>query len=301
MESQLESQSKQELLNEQSTIVHDDNNVQFGDSNSSGQSEENKEEDLSKYTLVDGDNLDEDEPIKGQEYALFSFMSPEGIMNCNVRAIKFRGAFSSLEKAQAKADELGKRDKYFKIFIGDSGKWLDFDPPISKVEKEVTSNKEHQRILDAQSQRMKKINELAGKHKEIIDKKENGKQERIVETQKAGAASDAVYRQQAKKEKKVEGDPPKVPAVNARAKALNNIKDRMRKKVAETQNQKKLEQLTKEENSNKTVPIDKKVEIVNKVSNELENKKAQLATATENIERIKKLMENGKNAKNVKK
>ena len=78
--------------------------------------------DLSKYTVLDADNLDEDDPIEGQEYALFSFMSPEGIMNCNIRAFKFRGAIPTMEKAKEHAEKLKKKDIYFKIHLGESGK-----------------------------------------------------------------------------------------------------------------------------------------------------------------------------------
>ena len=150
----------------------EDVNVKFGeeyDRENLDNTDNNEKEDLSKYTVIDGDNLDEDEPIKGQEYCIFSFMSPEGIMNCNVRAVKFRGAFGSLEEAEKYAGELEKKDKYFKIFCGESGKWLDFDPPLSRVEREKSSNPEHQKILDETSKhRMNKINELAGKHKELM-------------------------------------------------------------------------------------------------------------------------------------
>jgi len=175
-------------------------NVTFGtDENEETNIEtEVKKDDLSRYTVVD--HLDEDEPIRGQEYCLFSFLSPEGVMNCNIRALKFRGAYSNIDDAKAAARELEKKDKYFKIFIGDSGKWLDFDPPSSRVEMEISSNKEHQKIIDAQrKQRMNKINALAGKHKEMLDKKDKGIDERKIEAKKAGAASDAVEKQRAKK------------------------------------------------------------------------------------------------------
>src|SRR5207248_1218347 len=101
---------------------------------------ENKKEDLSKYTLVD--HLDEDEVIKGQNFCLFSFMSPEGIMNCNVRALKFRGAYATEQEAEKRVEELEKQDKYFKIFVGETGKWLEFDPPASRVARTKSSNKD---------------------------------------------------------------------------------------------------------------------------------------------------------------
>jgi hypothetical protein len=145
--------------------------------------------DLSKYTVVD--HLDEDVPIKGQEYCLFSFLSPEGVMNCDVRALKFRGAYPTMADAEKAVRRLEKKDKYFKIFIGETGKWLDFDPPVSRVEREMSTNEKEQELLDAQRQnRMNKINDLAGKYKETVDKQTTCKDERIKEIQKAGASAD---------------------------------------------------------------------------------------------------------------
>ena len=146
-------------------------------------------EDLSNYTVID--HLDEDVPIRGQEYCLFSFLSPEGVMNCDVRALKFRGAYPSMVEAEKAVRKLEKKDKYFKIFIGETGKWLDFDPPVSRVEKEMSTNEKEQELLDAQrQQRMTKINDLAGKYKNNVDKQNTCKSERIKEIQKAGAGAD---------------------------------------------------------------------------------------------------------------
>jgi hypothetical protein len=145
--------------------------------------------DLSKYTVID--HLDEDVPIKGQEYCLFSFLSPEGVMNCDVRALKFRGAYPTMADAEKAVKRLEKKDKYFKIFIGETGKWLDFDPPVSRVEREMSTNEKEQELLDAQRQhRMNKINDLAGKYKETVNKQTTCKDERIKEIQKAGASAD---------------------------------------------------------------------------------------------------------------
>ena len=289
--------------NQENTNDDDKIDVQFGaESDVESQEDEKEQEkpDLSKYTVVDADHLDEDTPIEGQEFCLFSFMSPEGIMNCNVRAVKFRGAFSSMEKAEEKARKLEKTDKYFKIFIGDSGKWLDFDPPVSRVDIEKSSNKEHQKILDVQrKQRMDKINSLAGKHKEVMDKKDKGKTERITEAKKAGAANDAIEKQRAKKQEKAdEKEKQQKVHANPRDVALGNAKARLRKRLENSQNNKALEKMAKEEKVGKvtdsnipvTGSIEEKIKVVGKVSEDLEDKKSKLAEADKNIEKIKQLM-----------
>jgi len=188
-------------MNDSSTINDEKVDVQFS-TNEDNDNENAVEQkpDLSKYTVIEADHLDEDKPIKGQEWCLLSFMSPEGIMNCNVRSVKFRGAFSSLEEANKKVAELEEQDKYFKIFAGESGKWLDFDPPDSHVEEEKSTNPEYQkRLAQQKKQRMDKINNLCGKTKEMVDKKDKGRKERIDESKKASAANDAVDKQRTKK------------------------------------------------------------------------------------------------------
>ena len=252
-----------------------------------------------KYTVVDADHLDEDKPIPGQEYCLFSFMSPEGVMNCDVRAFKFRGAFPTLEKALEYAkNTLEKNDKYFKIFAGETGKWLEFDPPVNRVEKEMTSNDDHQKIIEAQSkQRMEKLNQLAGKHKQIIDKKEQGKGERIDEYKKAGAANDAVEKHSKKNTNNNTNnntDNAKTTdnvsqTVNSRSKSLEATKERLRKRLAEKQNKEKLQNSDVASTSNALLSIDESnitnnVNVVNK-----NNMKAD-----ENIEKIRKLMNDRK-------
>ena len=114
-------------------------NVTFGQSNYDD-IKQAETVDTKNYTVVDADHLDEDDVIDEQRYCLLSFMSPEGIMNCNTRAVKFRGAFPTLEAAEKHAAKLEKQDGYFKIFVGETGKWLPCDPNTKKVDQEKTSN-----------------------------------------------------------------------------------------------------------------------------------------------------------------
>jgi hypothetical protein len=320
-----------EIHDEKSDDKSDEIEVKFG-ANDSDEDDESDEEDepepkkdLSKYTVVDADHLYEDPPLKGQEYALFSFLSPEGIMNCNVRAVKFRGAFPTIEKAKEYCAELEHKDKYFKIFLGETGKWLDFDPPSEKVEQEVTSNKKHQKIIDAQrEQRMKKMNELAGKHKEMIDKKDNGNKERIKENKKSGAAERSVNttksdskkvnkevdkNEKVEKVEKVEKKEKKETATptskQTKGVGLDAIRERMRNNLA-MKNAKKADSSTTEgdlrvvgkvdeSNSNENKEkLNEKVKLVGEASEELETKKAKLGTTEKNIENIKKLIEKRK-------
>lgn len=248
---------------------------------------ENEKQDLSKYTLVD--HLDEDVPIPGQEYSLFSFISPEGVMNCNIRALKFRGAYPTLDEAEKAAKRIEDKDKYFKIFIGETGKWLEFDPPATRVEREMSSNKEHQKILDAQQkQRMAKMNALAGKYKENIDKKDSGKKERIEETKKASAANDIAEKQKAKKQESQNQTQAQNLSGDALRKAsYEKTKERLRKRAAEAQTKKSLETLKDEDIK---ANLNEKVKIVHKASAEVTEKSDKIKTIDKNIENIKQLL-----------
>lgn len=262
-------------------------NISFSQSNYDNTNE--SEVDTQNYTVIDGDHLDEDEVIAEQKYCLLSFMSPEGIMNCNVRAVKFRGAFSTLEAVEKYAAKLEQQDKYFKIFVGDTGKWLECDSNSKKVEMEKTSNAQHQQIIDAQAkQRMAKINELAGRTKQMIDKKQKGRKDMINEKKKDGAAQELVDKKRQRQTNTDNSKPEsKKTSEHGRSK-LEEMKERMRKKLADKQNK------TRPENTETSLVDDtnlsNKIKVVSKNSAEVTSNKNKLAVADKNIERIKELM-----------
>lgn len=289
------------------------------DDEASEESEEEIEQkvDLSQYTVVDADNLDEDVVMPDQQYALFSFMSPEGIMNCNMRLIKFRGAFPTMEKAREKAEELKKTDKYFKIHCAEQGKWVEFDPPEEHVEEIVAGNKKQQEIIDAQRKaKMDKMNELATRHKQKMDKTDRSSDARREESKKAGAAeehaSKARSNSQAKKQAKQErqqkaigaigGDPHGNNSASARArrerlrkrleaKRANEVEATNKRRLQQTDNHFQSGQVTEEGTENQTSQnLQERTEIVNKASDDLEQKKTELASTNANIARIRELM-----------
>ena len=122
-----------------------------------------------KYTKID--NLDEDDIIPSQRYVCLSFISPEGVMNTNIRSVKVRGVFETQEEANSHCDKLQKQDKYFDVFVGECGKWLPWNPDPHSVKDIKYTNKKLAEVMDTQKEsEMKKLNELAGRHKELIDK-----------------------------------------------------------------------------------------------------------------------------------
>jgi len=266
-------------MSDQSASLNDKETIQvkFGaNEESDDEKEPESHPDMSRYTVVDADHLSEDRPIPGQEYCLLSFLSPEGVMNCNIRAIKFRGAFPTLEKAIEYSKKLESTDGYFKIFCGESGKWVEFDPPVEKVERELTSNPKHQKILDAQrEQRLKKLNELAGRFKETVDRKDAGKDARIKENKKISAADELVRKSNIRTETKQEAsDITKTKAPKGRNN-LETIREGMRKKLADKKTHQKLISKT-EHNQNTPETTDSVQKNINQIRDLMENNRQNL-------------------------
>jgi hypothetical protein len=140
-------------------------------------------EDIKKYTKID--NLDEDPPIPGQEWCCISFLSPEGVYNCRVRGVKFRGGFPTRKDAEAWADKLRSIDKYFHIFVGQTGKWLAWDPKLDEVPEHKHSDKRLDKLVKEQKKNnMRDLNVLAGKKKQMIDNSESVHNKRVEDGKK---------------------------------------------------------------------------------------------------------------------
>ena len=136
---------------------------------------------------VEVDYLTEDRPISGQEYGVYSFLSPEGIKGCNVRAFKNRGNFGTYEEASAHAEKIRNEEPAFHVFVGENFKWTAFDPDpniikdnnnyyepkLQELMKGTLENQERAKQLE--SQRKKEMIEAAIKD-EIKKKNSNGKE-----------------------------------------------------------------------------------------------------------------------------
>jgi hypothetical protein len=269
--------------------------------------EEDKKPDLSNYTVIDGDNLDEDTVLPKQKFCLFSFMSPEGIMNCNVRAFKFRGAYETEKEAKEAVKELKKKDKYFNVFVGEQGKWLEFDPPEDHVDKVVAGNSKRQKIVDSQREtRMNQINELAGKHKDKLNKTDRGSKSRIEESKKVSASEDYANKKREKTKAKKEAQKEKHVTATHKPSRAEAMKNRLRKRLAEKKeketNKKRLEDIKNEplnrfesgqvdDTSNSSEQLKKNTKIVHEATANLVKKKSELEKTNANIDKIRKMMQ----------
>jgi len=66
---------------------------------------------------------------------------------CFEKALKVRGAFSTYTKARKFAADLSRKDKTVNIFVIQTGAWVPFNPPQELIKKQVTINKQLNKLL----------------------------------------------------------------------------------------------------------------------------------------------------------
>lgn len=97
---------------------------------------ENKNDESKRLTRSGKiDYVREDDPIDGQRFCCVSFLSPEGIKNCTLRAVKIRGVFATQDEANDRARKVREKEPWFHVYVGDVGKWLPHDPDPSSGAK----------------------------------------------------------------------------------------------------------------------------------------------------------------------
>ncbi|MCJ7638167.1 MAG: hypothetical protein MUO21_11820, partial [Nitrososphaeraceae archaeon] len=111
-----------------------------------------------------------------QNFYCVSFLSPEGIKNCSVRGLKFRGVFGTYAEATARAKELQDSDPNFHVFVGEVGKWCPWDPdPNSIKDQEYQQNE---------------LNDLMKGYKDNLDKSKKMQKERKDDMLRQAAAKE---------------------------------------------------------------------------------------------------------------
>lgn len=117
------------------------------------------------------DYLTEDEPISGQKYVCISFVSPEGIKNCNIRCLKVRGVFEDYEQARKHAETLQKKDPNYHIFVGEVGKWLPWDPSPDSAKDQQYYEKQLQELHKGYLQNREKAKQTEAERKQDMLKR----------------------------------------------------------------------------------------------------------------------------------
>jgi hypothetical protein len=104
---------------------------------------------MSKTTI---DYLTEDPVLSGQKFVCLSFILPENLKkqdgsSYDVRGIKVRGVFDSMEEAQKRCEIIRKFDSNFHVFVGEVGKWLPWNDNPENAKDEDYANKELNKLM----------------------------------------------------------------------------------------------------------------------------------------------------------
>jgi hypothetical protein len=209
---------------------------------------------------VEVDYLTEDTPIPGQEYGVYSFLSPEGIKGCNVRAFKNRGNFSSYEAASAHAEKIRNEEPAFHVFVGENFKWTAFDPDPNLVK-------------DNNNYYEPKLQELM---KGTLANQEKAKQ---VESQRKRDMIEEAIKEEIKKKSVRNGD---------------DVKERLRKKLnKKAENEKEVDinvsKQVQKAVSNNSSSVDLTEDEVKEKKENVKKLNENISTIDENLEKMKKL------------
>jgi hypothetical protein len=268
-------------LNEMNDDFDDNFDIEF---DIPDKTESRKDIDTSKYTLID--NLDEDDSIPNQNYVLISFISPEGVMNCNIRGVKIRGFASSEKQARKMADEIKKKDKYFDIFIGEVGKWLPWNPdPLTVKDAEYRDKRETNIMKEIHKNNNDKLNELVGRYKDNLTNSKKQHKKRIVNTVKENLndvdnEEEQIYEETLNDNKEKQditeqmrtSNPKKIRPTRNKNRNGTELRERMRK-IYEAKKQKEEKQKTENNELEQ-----KKLE--------LENEKDRLSKESKNLQKL---------------
>ena len=202
---------------------------------------------------IDVDLLTEDTPIPGQEYGVYSFLSPEGIKGCTVRAFKNRGSFATYEEASKYAEKIRNLEPTFHVFVGENFKWTAFDPDPNLVK-------------DNSNYYEPKLQELM---KGTMENQEKAKE---YEAQRKRQMIEDSIKEEIKKKKDHGGD---------------STRDRLKKKLEK----KKTDADKDDEKITKVVLENHKItdEEYNEKKHEVEQLKEETNTIDDNLEKMKKL------------
>lgn len=272
----------------------------------------NEEKDNSKYTKID--NLDEDPIIPGQRYACVSFISPEGLKNCNTRGLKIRGVYGSIDEAKTACASLSKSDKYFDIFVCEVGKWCPWDPRPHQVEDVVHKNKTQNKLMKSlQNKEMENLNEIVGRKKEQLDESKISHKKRIAQSIKDGVKSLDDQKLDREKQNELEKEKEeKIARAQGRKKETVTTKnkissrDRLGKLLAEREKTKQSDQNSEHVkdtySESESIDVRQKklqteIENVNKKENDLNNLQKSVSNVDERLKNLQNFLKEKKKQK----
>jgi hypothetical protein len=174
------------------------------------------------------DYLDEDPIIPGQEWICFSYLFPkDDVKNVEFIGMKFRGAFSSQQDAEAHAKELQRKlDKDHHIYVGTGFKWIKAPRNPDMIENQVYDNDQ--------------LNDLMKAHKEELLQKKQAETER-----KKQMMEDAMIRNEEMKKKRHEGQTKE--RLQKKLLAKKKVEEQTKPPVNATEVEKQMKQVSEDE------------------------------------------------------
>lgn len=111
------------------------------------------------------DHLDDDVfTVPGQNFALVSFVSPEGRQKNDKFGMKIRGVFATKEDASAHIRKIRRFDTVMDVYLVEMWKWLLIPPPSNPLDLEHADIEYDQQFLQDLVSGYKKNQELAKDH-----------------------------------------------------------------------------------------------------------------------------------------
>ena len=116
--------------------------------------------------------------VEGQNYALISFVSPEGAQKADTLGFRIYGAFDTVEAAREHAALVNASDAAFDVYVVEMRKWCAWHPdPMDVTEKVYTD---------------KRLDEMIRAHREAQDTAQRAYEERVaLAVNQAAEKSDA--------------------------------------------------------------------------------------------------------------
>ena len=103
--------------------------------------------------------------VEGQNYALISFVSPEGAQKADTLGFRIYGAFDTVEAAREHAALVNASDAAFDVYVVEMRKWCAWNPDPMEVAEKVYTDK--------------RLDEMIRAHREAQDEAQRAYEERL--------------------------------------------------------------------------------------------------------------------------
>lgn len=115
--------------------------------------------------------LDEDTlKVPGLNFAIISFVGPQGAQKCDHFGLKIRGAFPSYEEASEHAQRLSKVDPNFDVYVVDMYRWCRAPPDPNLIGKKVYNDPTLNRLMESYDEEQQRAKEVFDERKATVMK-----------------------------------------------------------------------------------------------------------------------------------